>query len=98
MSERTMIQLLDPTAEINAPGARRAPRMASLAGARIGALDNGKWNSGRLLDDVVRELAARHGAAAGPHGSKPRYNLVVEPPLADTLAETSSAMVIAIGD
>jgi hypothetical protein len=94
----THIDLLDPTAERAAAATAPAPRLAALRGAVIGLLDNGKWNADRLLDAVAEILAREHGAAAGLHRSKPRYNHVVDEAVADELALTSRGVVVAIGD
>ena len=59
---------LGATAAIVKPLARRRP---SLAGLRIGVLDNSKPNAGVLLHRVAELLAARTGAAGVRGWSKP---------------------------
>jgi hypothetical protein len=52
--------VLDPTAEPEeVPAAGLAPRPASLAGLRVGLLDNGKLNSNVTLDLVAALIAER---------------------------------------
>ncbi len=56
------IRLYDPTAEPRAVAAQLAPRLASLAGKRVGILDNGKANAGTLMLAVAKILQERYGA------------------------------------
>lgn len=73
-----------------------APRLDSLAGRRIGLLDNRKANAGALLDSVAGELAARH----------PDVEVLTEHKLASAAApddvldrlRTCHAVVLAIAD
>ena len=48
-----------------------APRRATLAGARIGVLDNSKPNADTLLGRVAELLVERHGAASIVRWQKP---------------------------
>jgi hypothetical protein len=87
------ITLYDPTAEPRAVAASLAPRLASLAGARAGILDNSKANAGTLMLAVVERLKQSHGVAADVvHRRKP----VAGPPapeIVDALSECDFVLV-----
>jgi len=55
------IRLYDPTAQPRVIAAKLAPRLESLAGTRIGILDNGKANAGVLMLAVTKILQERYG-------------------------------------
>ena len=64
-------RLYDPTAEPRAVAARLAPRLTSLAGTRVGILDNGKPNAGPLMLAVATILRERHGVREVVKRDKP---------------------------
>src|SRR6185503_18088671 len=76
------IRLYDPTAEPRAIAATLAPRLASLAGKRVGILDNGKANAGTLMLAVAKILQERYGAGEIVKRDKP----VAGPPSPEALA------------
>lgn len=87
------IRLYDPTAEPRAVAARRAPRLASLAGARAGILDNGKANAGTLMLAVTRILQERYGVADVVKRDKP----VAGPPAPEILAALAECDFALVG-
>ncbi len=58
------LQILDPTTEVTARRVNYAPRPKSLAGLRIGLVDNTKHNSDQLLLRIAAILERDHGAKA----------------------------------
>jgi hypothetical protein len=88
-----MIRLYDPTAEPRAVAAQLAPRLASLAGARAGILDNGKANAGTLMLAVTRILQERHGVGEVVKRDKP----VAGPPAPEILAALSACDFALVG-
>jgi hypothetical protein len=58
------VKILRPDGVVTEPPHRLAPARATLAGARIGVLDNLKPNAGLLLTSVADQLAARAKAPA----------------------------------
>jgi hypothetical protein len=58
-----MIEILDPTVEAATRPVRWAPRPDSLAGKRIGLVENTKFNSDRLLQKIGDVLKSEYGAA-----------------------------------
>lgn len=51
-----------PVGEVRPPSAARAATVASLAGARIGILENAKPNARLLLCRIAEQIADRTGA------------------------------------
>ena len=55
------IRLYNPTAQPRVIAAALAPRLTTLAGKRIGILDNSKANAGTLMLAVVARLKEKYG-------------------------------------
>jgi hypothetical protein len=91
------IIVLDPTVANAQTGVQLAPALRSLAGRRIGLLDNGKVNVDRFLDHVEDIVRTRHGVADVVRRRKP--NMSAPAPDA-VLAELAAcdAVVSAVGD
>jgi cysteine synthase len=86
------IRLYDPTAEPRAFEATLAPRLTTLAGKRVGILDNGKANAGTLMLGVAKVLQERYGVTEIIKREKP----VAGPPkpeVLDALAQCDFALV-----
>ena len=58
------IQIFDPTTEVTGRRIAFSPRPKSLAGLRIGLVDNTKHNSDQLLLRIAAALEHDHGAKA----------------------------------
>jgi hypothetical protein len=92
-----LLVVLDPTVEAAVSSGHVLARPASLAGLKVGYLDNGKPNS----DNVLRELADRLGelgALAGPTIRKGNQGRVAEPELVDELVERCDVVITGVGD
>jgi hypothetical protein len=91
------IIVLDPTTQSEAAAPRYAPKLPSLAGRRIGILDNRKANADRLLDEVQSILCARYGVIGCVRSQKLHFSRPAPPEL---LAELRScdAVITGIGD
>ena len=87
------IRLYDPTAEPRVVEARLAPRLGSLAGKRVGILDNGKANAGVLMLAVAKVLQERHGAGEIVKRNKP----VAGPPAPEILEALSHCDLALVG-
>ena len=87
------IRLYDPTAEPRVVEARLAPRLASLAGKRVGILDNGKANAGVLMLAVANVLQERYGAGEIVKRNKP----VAGPPAPEILEALSHCDLALVG-
>jgi hypothetical protein len=87
------IRLYDPTAEPRAVAARLAPRLTTLAGKRVGILDNGKANAGTLMLAVTKILQERYGVAEVVKREKP----VAGPPKPEVLEALSKCDFALVG-
>jgi len=56
------LQIFDPTTEVKGRHIAYAPRPQSLAGLRLGLVDNTKHNSDQLLLRIAALLEKEHGA------------------------------------
>jgi hypothetical protein len=87
------IRLYDPTAEPRPTDARLAPRLSSLAGKRVGILDNGKANAGTLMLAVATILQERYGVTEVVKREKP----VAGPPKPEVLEALARCDVALVG-
>ncbi len=89
----------DPRGVVDAVDRPLAPRRAELSGARVGILDNSKWNAGSLLRHTVALLEE----SAGPFGEvrfykKASFSSNAAPELITEIAEHNDVVLTAIGD
>ncbi|HKA02845.1 MAG TPA: hypothetical protein VKD67_00910 [Acidimicrobiales bacterium] len=61
------MKIYRPDGHVTQPPCQRAPGRRSLAGARIGVLDNAKPNAGLLMLTVAEQLASRAGTGTPLH-------------------------------
>ena len=87
------IRLYDPTAEARTMPAALAPRLESLAGKRVGILDNGKPNAGTLMLAVTKILQERYGVGEIVKREKP----IAGPPAPEILAALSECDFALVG-
>jgi hypothetical protein len=91
------MKVLDPTPERPAAAATPAPRLAGLAGARIGVLDNSKIRVDRFCDFVEEILRAEYGVADVVRRRKRNASAPApDDVMADLLA--CDAVISAVGD
>jgi hypothetical protein len=95
-----MTRILDPT--LRSPAAEataaRAPRKASLDGATVGLLANGKSNGMALLDRIVERLRERHRIGDVLRVAKSNASAPVADDDAENLAGRCAVVITAIGD
>lgn len=85
-------ELYDPTADPRGLSASLAPRLQSLAGKKVGILDNSKANAGTLMLAVAERLRERYGVTDVVKRQKP----VAGPPkpeVVDALAQCDFVLV-----
>jgi hypothetical protein len=92
------IRLLDPTLGPQGPDRAPAPRPATLDGAVLGLLDNGKTHGRALLSRIADNLAERHAIGGRIEERKPTYSFPAAPEDEAMLSEGATAIIAAVGD
>lgn len=92
------IEILDPTTEVSGRRIAYAPRPRSLAGLRIGLVDNTKHNSDRLLLRIAGLLERDHGAKAHLIRKKRSAGAAPHAGIIEELKANSDVIVAGIGD
>ena len=90
--------VFDPRGRVDAVHRPLAPRPATLAGLRLGVLDNTKWNANRLLRKTVALLEAAHGIGAVSYYRKESFSKPADPALIAEIADANDIVLTAIGD
>jgi hypothetical protein len=93
-----MIEILDPTVEVATQPVTFVPRPDSLAGKRIGLVENTKFNSDRLLQKIGDILVAEYGAAGTRLWRKKSSSVPAHDAIVQELRATCDVMVAGIGD
>lgn len=88
----------DPRGTVDVQTVPPAPRLAALEGARVGILDNTKWNASALLRHVVARLQSTATLADVRHYDKPSFSVPADEALLDRIAAEVDLVVTAIGD
>ena len=98
MDEAELVVVFDPRGRVEAARVAPAPRVAALAGQRLGILDNTKWNANRLLRKTAALLGERHHFAVVNYHRKESFSKVADPALLAAIAAESDIVLTAIGD
>ncbi|MDH3315543.1 MAG: hypothetical protein OEN48_13885 [Betaproteobacteria bacterium] len=91
------IEILDPTHEDDSRAFAPATRLATLAGATVGIVSNGKKGTKPFFDAVERELVERHGVAKVVRLTKANYSAPADPEVINE-AERWQALIAGVGD
>ena len=75
-----------------------APRLASLAGTRLGLIDDSKRNADVLLEELAEILRTRYEIATIKWHRKPSASRPADPDALKDLVEECDSVIIAIGD
>ena len=75
-----------------------APRLASLAGTRVGLIDDSKRNADVLLEELADILRTRYEIAGVKWHRKPSASRPADPEALKELVEECDSVVVAIGD
>ena len=90
--------VFDPRGIVETEPVAPAPRVAALAGLRLGVLDNTKWNASRLLRKTVGLLGERFSFAAVNYYRKESVSKDADPALLATIVADNDIVLTAIGD
>ncbi len=75
-----------------------APRLASLAGTRVGLIDDSKRNADVLLEELADILRTRYEISGVKWHRKPSASRPADPEALKELVEECDSVVVAIGD
>ena len=92
------IQIYDPTIEPKGRRIAYAPRPKSLAGLRVGLVDNSKFNSDQLLARIAGLLEHDYGAKAHVMRRKPSASAPASQEVIDELKTNCDVVVAGVGD
>jgi hypothetical protein len=92
------MKLFDPTSAPAARVLRLAARPASLAGLRLGLVDNTKFNSDTLLRKLAERLERRHGVRVTVTRRKRSPSHEIDENDVKTLRSQADLVVSGIGD
>ena len=95
---QAMIEILDPTVEIATQSIKFVDRPGSLAGKRVGLVENTKFNSDRLLQKIGDILVADYGAAEARMWRKHNASVPAHEEIVQELRASCDVMVAGIGD
>ena len=88
----------DPRGKVSGEELPVAARRQTLAGLRLGILDNTKWNANKLLRELRERLAGEHRFAAVHYYRKESFSRFAAPELLDQIARENDIVLTAIGD
>jgi len=92
------IEILDPTVEPRKQPLTYVPRPDSLAGKRIGLVENTKFNSDRLLLKIGEILKSEYGAAETRMWRKHNAGVPAHAEIIEEAKRTVDVVVAGIGD
>ena len=93
-----MIEILDPTVEISTQAIKFVARPDSLAGKRVGLVENTKYNSDRLLARIGDLLKAEYGVAEWRMYNKHNASVPAHAEIIEEVKKSADVMVAGIGD
>jgi hypothetical protein len=98
MAQNNEYTLVNPTTEPIVAPFDGAPRLPSLAGTRLGIIDDSKKNADVLLEELVELLRTRYEIAEVKWHRKPSASRPADPAAIRELAESCDAVIVAVGD
>ena len=98
MAQKQEYVLVNPTTEAIVAPFDGAPRLPSLAGTRLGVIDDSKRNADALLEELVEILRTRYEISEVKWHRKPSASRPADPAAIKELVENCDSVIIAIGD
>ena len=92
------MQLYAPTSTTPKRKAFRAPALASIEGARIGVLENGKLNAEEMLNEVAQLFVQRNGCTIRTLASKRNASAPAPASTLVTVAQDVDFLLTGLGD
>ncbi len=98
MTRKNEYVLVNPTTEPIVAPFDGAPRLPTLAGTRLGIIDDSKRNADVLLEELVDLLRTRYEISDVKWHRKPSASRPTDPTALKELTEQVDSVIIAIGD
>ncbi len=98
MTQQKEYVLVNPTTKPIVAPFDGAPRLTSLAGTRLGVIDDSKRNADVLLEELVELLRTRYEISEVKWHRKPSASRPADPAAIKDLVENCESVIIAIGD
>ena len=98
MARSNQHELVNPTTEPVVAAFNGAPRLPSLAGTRLGIIDDSKKNADVLLEELVELLRTRYEISDVKWHRKPSASRPADPSAIRELAESCDSVIVAVGD
>ena len=98
MTQSNEYVLVNPTTEAIIAPFDGAPRLPTLAGTRLGVIDDSKRNADVLLEELVDLLRTRYEIADVTWHRKPSASKPADPEVIRELAESCDSVIVAVGD
>ena len=92
------VQIFDPTVEAKGRHIAYAPRPKSLAGLRVGLVDNSKHNSDQVLLRIAGLLESDYGAKAHVMRRKVSAGVPASPEIIKEFKDACDVVVAGVGD
>ncbi len=90
--------LVNPTTQAIVAPFDGAPRLPTMAGTRLGIIDDSKRNADTLLEELVDLLRTGYEISDVKWHRKPSASRAADPQAIKELAQDCDAVIIAIGD
>jgi hypothetical protein len=90
--------LVNPTTQAVIAPFDGAPRLPSLAGTKLGIIDDSKKNADVLLEELVELLRTRYEISDVKWHRKPSASRPADPAAIRELAESCDSVIVAVGD
>jgi hypothetical protein len=91
-------RIYDPRGIVHAEHRDIAPRVASIAGLRVGVLDNTKWNGWKVLERTMALISEQTPLASVTRYKKESFSVNAEPELIARIAAENDIALVGIGD
>ncbi len=98
MTQKNEHLLVNPTTQAMVAPFNGAPRLPSLAGTRLGIIDDSKRNADVLLEELVELLRTRYEISEVKWHRKPSASKPADPAAIRELAESCDSVIVAVGD
>ena len=98
MPEGTEHILVNPTTQAVVAPFNGSPRLPTLAGTRLGIIDDSKKNADVLLEELAEVLRTRYEITEVKWHRKPSASRPADPAAIRELTENCDSVIVAVGD